>query len=191
MLGIFFLSLLQTAPNRRHLLIKHQRHCPCLLKIGWMRAKWGEQSQESKGGGAHGVDAVHEAGHEWVRRKETIIIPANTSWASACAEAWGRGARDPGSPSHFLWLFLSCSFDLFLRKNAETQGIGSLAVRGAWQQPGDGGQGGAGLGQAGVRAPHPLLHPCCSCPGGRGAGGKGRKQQTARSHPLASRSPLL
>lgn len=126
--------------------------------------------------------------------------PRSNFWASACAEARGGGVRDQGRPSHFLWLFLGRSFDLFLTKTAETQATGSLALHATWQWPGDGKPRGSGARpgssshqrrwQAGMQPPHPLLHPSCSCPGGRGQVGKGKKQQRAPSHPLGQPEPV-
>lgn len=95
---------------------------------------------------------------------------------------------DQGSPSRFLWLFLGRSFDLFLTKTAETQGIGTLAVRGTWQRPGDGRPRGSGARpgssshqrqwQAGMRPPHPLLQAPLLLPGREGARwGRGRSSQ--------------
>lgn len=114
----FFPSLLQMAPKRRVPLIKHRRHCPCLLlKIDWAGTKWGEQSWESKARRAKPgeksweskagkpppllhEDAVHGAGHAWVRRKETLIIPL---WKTALGGTSGlhpvprRGAEERGT----------------------------------------------------------------------------------------------
>lgn len=134
----FFVSLFQIAPDRRVPLTEHQRRCLCLvLKTGRMGAKPGKQSQgtpwHARGWARVGAEEG-DSHHPLVENN-----PVSHFWASACAEAWGGGARDQGSPSRFLWLFLGRSFDLFLRKTAETQGIGSLAVCGAWQRRGDGG----------------------------------------------------
>lgn len=109
------------------------------------RAKLGERSRGTPqcGCGARGWARVGaEEGDSHPPLVENN--PGSNFWSSACAEAWGGGARDQGSPSRFLWLFLGRSFDLFLTKTAETQGIGSLAMRGAWQRPGDGRPRGSG-----------------------------------------------
>lgn len=159
-------------------------------KVG--RAKLGEQSQESKArraklGNPPGCSAwgwAHVGAEEGDTHHPLVEnSPGRNFWASPGAEARGGAARDQGSPSRFLWLCPGRSFDLFLRKTAETQGTGSLGSGRAM-----GGQGGSGAGpgasspqrqrRAGTRPPHPLPHPL-----------PGEEQRRALSRPLGQPEP--
>lgn len=193
MVGIFFLSLLHVAPSGRIPLTKPQRCCPGLLlsESKARRAKRGEKSQ-----GSHQRGCGDRAGHKWVWRKD-MVIPWKT-WKTTGISAGpqpalrcGVESKDQDRPSHFPWLFLGHSFDLFLRKTAETQGIESRCLaaaghgaRGTW--PGSSSHQSGGQD---VTTPSPPAPPA---PAGReGARWDGKKQQRAPSPPLASRPRCL
>lgn len=102
----------------------------------------------------------------------------------------GVESEDQGRPSHFPWLFLGRSFDLFLRKAAETQGIESWCLAVA----GDGARGLSRappatkvVGRMGPRPLHALLHPC-SCQEG---GGQVGREEAAESSESSLGQPAL
>lgn len=123
--------------------------------------------------------------------------PRSNFWPSACAEQCSGGTRDQASPSHFLWLLLGCSFDLFIAKTAEVQGTGAVAMPGSWHRAGDGrprdmrawpsSSGHQRRWQADVTL---SPTPCLPAQEGRDQVGRRMEQQKAPSHALGQAEPV-
>lgn len=150
------------------------------------RAEPGKKRQ-----GSHQRRCGDGAGHEWVWRKDTVTpwktwkitvgITAGLQPALRC----GVESEDQGRPSHFPWLFLSYSFDLFLRRAAETRGIESWCLAVA-------GDGARGLshksGGQDVTTPSPPAPPA---PARREGGGQVRREEAAEISKSSLGQPAL